>query len=66
MAINEDDQLKASEYMIEVFGSRFPKGTSDDCDKTSKVFVQTSAPGVLKHDGRSAWGTILFVVRFRI
>lgn len=54
LAINEDNQLKASEYMIEVFGSRFPKGTSNDGDKTSKVFVQTSAPGVLKHDGRSA------------
>ena len=54
LAINEDDQLKASEYMIEVFGSRFPKGTSNDGDKTNKVFVQTSAPGVLKHDGRSA------------
>ena len=40
--------------MIEVFGSRFPKGTSNDGDKTNKVFVQTSAPGVLKHDGRSA------------
>ena len=38
LAINEDNQLKASEYMIEVFGSRFPKGTSNDGDKTSKVF----------------------------
>lgn len=48
-ALNEEDEEKASEYLREVFGTRFPKGTS-----TPSRYSQSSAPGVLRHDGRSA------------
>ena len=51
-AIDEEDEEKASQYMIEMFGSRFPKG-SPTPPQNSKL-VKTEAPGVLKHDGRSA------------
>ncbi len=48
-AIIESDEEKAAEIMREVFGSRFPKGSNSK----SSSFQRTSAPGVLKHDGRS-------------
>ena len=44
-AIAEIDEEKASEYLRDVFGPGFPKGTSS---KNSSVL------GVLRHDGRSA------------
>lgn len=48
-AIAERDEEIASEKLIAFFGSRFPKGK-----KTQEANYQnTSAPGVLKHDGRS-------------
>ncbi len=53
MAINERDVEKASEYLIEQFGDRFPRGKSED-QKNSNEFVKTERPGVLKNDGRSA------------
>lgn len=48
-ALNEENEEKASEYLIDVFGSRFPKGTSKSSN-CSRVSTQ----GVLRHDGRSA------------
>lgn len=53
-AINEEDPLTASNYMIDVFGSRFPKGKSLEKAEAKASYMRTSAPGVLKHDGRSA------------
>lgn len=53
-AINEEDPSVASDYMINQFGSRFPKGEPLDESKTTGNYVRTSAPGVLLHDGRSA------------
>lgn len=53
-AIDEDDPASASEYMIEVFGDRFPKGEPTEKSEATSAFVKTSTPGVLRHDGRSA------------
>lgn len=53
-AIKEEDQLTASQYMINVFGDRFPKGKPANKAETNTSYVRTAAPGVLKHDGRSA------------
>lgn len=54
LAIDEDDPVVASDYMIKVFGERFPQGKSIEKSEASASYVQTSAPGVLHHDGRSA------------
>ena len=54
-AIEEDDPAIASDYMIGMFGERFPKGESPKkSDETTASFIRTSSPGVLRHDGRSA------------
>ena len=54
-AIAEDDPAVASDYMIGMFGNRFPKGESvEKSSETASFFVRTSSPGVLRHDGRSA------------
>lgn len=54
-AIDEKDPLIASEYMIDVFGDRFPKGQALEEGAEAKAsFVRTSSPGVLQNDGRSA------------
>ena len=54
-AIEEDDPAIASDYMIDMFGERFPKGESPKkSDETTASFIRTSSPGVLRHDGRSA------------
>lgn len=50
-AIDEVDEKKASEYLRNSFGSRFPLGKET---KKEELFAVTAAPGVLKHDGRSA------------
>ena len=50
-AISESNEKKASEYLRKSFGDRFPLGK----DISAKsVYAASSAPGVLKHDGRSA------------
>lgn len=51
-AINEDDEEKASEYMIDSFGSRFPKGESKKSENAQ--YIVTDSPAILKNDGRSA------------
>lgn len=53
-AISEEDALTASNYMIDEFGSRFPKGEASKQSEANMSYTRTSAPGVLKHDGRSA------------
>lgn len=53
-AINEQDPLTASQYMIDEFGSRFPKGEAVEQVEAKVSYARTDAPGVLKHDGRSA------------
>ena len=53
-AISEEDALTASNYMIDQFGSRFPKGEASKQPEANMSYTRTSAPGVLKHDGRSA------------
>ena len=52
-AIDEKDPATASDYMIKMFGERFPKGTASE-DEANASFVRTNSPGVLRHDGRSA------------
>ncbi len=55
LAIDENDPLIASNYMIDVFGDRFPKGKAlEKSESSSATYVKTSSPGVLRHDGRSA------------
>lgn len=54
LAISEEDPKTASEYMIEMFGERFPKGQEIKKNEGTSAFIQTNAPGVLHHDGRSA------------
>ncbi len=49
-AADETDELAASEHLRTVFGDDFPKG---DPSKNAPAYVVTSAPAVLKHDGRS-------------
>ena len=49
-AISESDEEKASENMRKSFGSRIQLGKSNSKD----VYAVSAAPGVLKHDGRSA------------
>ena len=53
-AISEKDPLTASNYMIDQFGARFPKGEPLEEAKAANNYTRTSAPGVLLHDGRSA------------
>lgn len=53
-AINEKDPLTASNYMIDEFGSRFPKGKALEQAEAKTAYARTDTPGVLKHDGRSA------------
>lgn len=54
LAIKESDPKVASQYMKEIFGNRFPEGSSIEKSKDSTSFARTSSPGVLQHDGRSA------------
>lgn len=50
-AITETNEKKATEYLRKSFGDRFPLGK----DISAKsVYAASSAPGVLKHDVRSA------------
>ena len=49
-AINEDDKKKASEYIRNSFGSRFPLAQTS----TVASYAASHAPGVLRNDGRSA------------
>lgn len=49
-AIKESDEKKASEYLIESFGDRFPLGK----EAYQSNFASSKQPGVLRHDGRSA------------
>lgn len=51
-AINEENEETASNYLIESFGSRFPKGENKKEEKSN--FIKTSSPAVIKNDGRSA------------
>lgn len=53
-AIAEKDPLIASNTMIDIFGDRFPKGTPLEESKAYVSYTRTDAPGVLKHNGRSA------------
>lgn len=53
-AIDEEDPANASEHMIKVFGDRFPKGKAIEKSAESASYAKTTAPGVLRHDGRSA------------
>ena len=53
-AISEKDPLTASNYMIDQFGTRFPKGEPLEEAKAANNYTRTSVPGVLLHDGRSA------------
>ena len=48
-AIAEKDEEQASLKLREVLGDRFPKGEPNATEK----YERTSAPGVLRHDGRS-------------
>ncbi len=50
-AINEEDEKKASEYVIKSFGNRFPLG---ETTPKKADFAASAMPGVLRHDGRSA------------
>lgn len=60
-AIEEDDPAIASDYMIGMFGERFPKGESPKkSDETTASFIRTSSPGVLRHDRRS--GTMVLSI----
>lgn len=52
-SISEEDEEKASKYMIEIFGDRFPKGKPPTTDKGAN-FERTNQPAILHHDGRSA------------
>lgn len=54
LAIDEKNPQIASEYMINVFGDRFPAGKALEESDASASFVKTASPGVLRHDGRSA------------
>lgn len=47
-AISEENDETATEILQNLFGIRFPK-----IENSSKSYVVTSSPGVLKHDGRS-------------
>lgn len=54
-AIEEENPAIASEYMIGMFGDRFPKGKElKENHESAASFVRTNSPGVLRHDGRSA------------
>lgn len=53
LAIDEEDPLEASNYMIKMFGDRFPQGESVEKSEAEN-YVRTSSPGILRHDGRSA------------
>lgn len=48
-ALSESDEEKASMHLRSSFGDRFPKGVA-----STSNYVKSDAPGVLKHDGRSA------------
>ncbi len=50
-AIKEEDELKASEILIEEFGTRFPKGKEKS---TEKKHINTVAPAIIRNNGRSA------------
>lgn len=50
-AIDEIDEKKASEYLQKSFGDRFPTG---ETTLNEASYAVSRAPGVLKHDGRSA------------
>lgn len=50
-AIDEPDEKKASEYLQKSFGEGFPIG-KESSDQAA--YAISAAPGVLKHDGRSA------------
>lgn len=50
-AIDESNEKTATEYLRKSFGNRFPLG-KDISTKTA--YAASAAPGVLKHDGRSA------------
>lgn len=50
-AIDELDEKKASEYLQKSFGDRFPTGKASS---NHAAYAISAAPGVLKHDGRSA------------
>lgn len=49
-AINATDEKTASEYLRKSFGTRFPLGK----ESKNLAYAVSPAPGVLKHDGRSA------------
>ena len=49
-ALDEEDESKAADYLRNIYGTRFPKGTSSALAQ----FTKSAAPGVLRHDGRSA------------
>lgn len=49
-AKNAEDERSASNHLRNVFGDDFPKG---DSSKRTSSYVTTTAPAVLKHDGRS-------------
>ncbi len=49
-ALKETDEEKASERLRDAYGARFPKGKKSN--KT--IYEKSIAPGVLRHDGRSA------------
>jgi hypothetical protein len=50
-AIDEDNEKKACEKLREKLGDRFPKGEDNS---TSNEFVKSSAPAIIRSDGRSA------------
>ena len=51
-SVSAEDEEEASNYMIDSFGSRFPKGSSKKSENTQ--YVATKSPAIIKNDGRSA------------
>lgn len=50
-AISESNEKTATEYLRKSFGDRYPLGKDIS---VNSAFATSAAPGVLKHDGRSA------------
>lgn len=51
-AVDKEDEAEASDIMIQVFGDRFPKGSSTKKEESN--YVKSEAPSIIKNDGRSA------------
>lgn len=53
-AVKADDEYEGSVVLRKEFGSRFPLGKKSNSSDEDNRYERTSAPGILKHDGRSA------------